>query len=204
MSTASYVLGMKKNSASRAGELAAKKQPSPPKSAPGFLLLDSLLSPISFNAEAVQILGYPDETTSPAPPDSLLSERIRSILASRDSSEEPSFVTEFHSGRRRYFCRVFRIDANAKEPSQPRLAVLLERGPSGLILLSRVSEQFSLTRREREVLEYLLQGMSGREIASRMNVSPSTVKAFLRLVMIKTKASSRSAILGKIIMSQTE
>jgi DNA-binding CsgD family transcriptional regulator len=200
MTIASHVT-MKQISASRANEPAAKKEASPPRSAPGFLLLDSLLNPVSFNGEAVQILSYPDTITTPGPPDGLLAERIRSVLMTAGSSDEPSFVREFQSGRRRYFCRVFHMDSNAKEPSQPRIAVLLERGPSALILLSKASEQFSLTRREREVLEYLLQGMSSREIANRMNVSPSTVKAFLRLIMIKTKVSSRSAILGKIIMS---
>lgn len=203
MTTASLVLSMKKIPASKANDLTANEQPSPLRSAPGFLLLDPLLNPVLFNAEAVQILSYPDKITNPGPPNGLLSEKIQSVLMTAGSSDEPCFVSEFHSGRRRYFCRVFRIDSNPREPSQRRLAVLLERGPSALTLLSKASEQFNLTRREQEVLEYLLRGMGSREIANRMNVSPSTVKAFLRLIMIKTKASSRSAILGKLIMSQT-
>jgi len=35
-----------------------------------------------------------------------------------------------------------------------------------------------------------------------MKVSTNTVKTFLRLTMIKTRVSSRSAMIGKIIMSQ--
>jgi two-component system nitrate/nitrite response regulator NarL len=66
--------------------------------------------------------------------------------------------------------------------------------------LSQVSQQFNLTQRERESLQYLLQGLSSKEIANRMNISPNTVKAFLRLIMIKTGASSRSAVMGKVIM----
>jgi two-component system nitrate/nitrite response regulator NarL len=68
--------------------------------------------------------------------------------------------------------------------------------------LSQVSQQFNLTQRERESLEYLLQGLSSKEIANRMNISPNTVKAFLRLIMIKTGVSSRSAVVGKVIMIQ--
>jgi len=78
----------------------------------------------------------------------------------------------------------------------------LERGPSGLIPMSKITEQCNLTRREREVLEYLLHGMSSREIASRMNLSPSTVKAFLRLIMLKMGVSSRSAIIVKVLMTE--
>ena len=81
------------------------------------------------------------------------------------------------------------------------IAVLLERPPYGVIPLSPVSEQFNLTRREREALESLLQGLSNKEIASRMNVSPNTVKAFLRLIMLKMEVTSRAAIVAKIMMS---
>jgi DNA-binding CsgD family transcriptional regulator len=174
----------------------------PPRSAAGFLLTDSLLNPISFNAEAIQILNYPEKFANLAHSELFLAEKIRSTLISRQSSGEWAFVTEFQSGKRRYFCRTFLVDSGAKEPFQPSIAILLERGPAALVPLSRVCEQFKLTRREREVLEYLLQGMSSKVIANRMNLSPSTVKAFLRLIMIKTGASSRSAMVGKILMTQ--
>jgi DNA-binding CsgD family transcriptional regulator len=52
------------------------------------------------------------------------------------------------------------------------------------------------------VLVHLLQGIRNKEIANRMNISPHTVRAFLRLIMIKTGVSSRSAIVGKIMMTQ--
>jgi DNA-binding CsgD family transcriptional regulator len=68
--------------------------------------------------------------------------------------------------------------------------------------LSQVCQQFNLTQREQEVLVHLLQGIRNKEIANRMNVSPNTVRAFLRLIMIKTGVSSRSAIVGKILTIQ--
>jgi DNA-binding CsgD family transcriptional regulator len=77
----------------------------------------------------------------------------------------------------------------------------LERGPCGLVPLSQVYHQFNLTQRDQEVLLHLLQGRN-KEIANRMNINPNTVRAFLRLIMIKTGVSSRSAIVGKIIMTQ--
>jgi DNA-binding CsgD family transcriptional regulator len=174
----------------------------PPRSVAGFLLTDSLLNPMSFNAESIQILNYPEKLANLARSELFLAEKIRSTLISRQSSGEAAFVTEFQSGRRRYFCRAFLVDSTAKEPFQPSIAILLERGPAALVPLSRVCQQFKLTRREREVLEYLLQGMSSKVIANRMNLSPSTVKSFLRLIMIKTGASSRSAMVGKILMTQ--
>jgi DNA-binding CsgD family transcriptional regulator len=183
--------------------LTAKVTPS--RSIAGFLLTDFFLNPISFNAEAIQILSYPDKLADLARSELFLAEKIRSTLISPRPSVEPPFVSvvsEFRSGRRRYLCRAFVVDSGAKEPFRPSMAILLERGPSGLVPLSRVCQQFKLTQREREVLEFLLQGMSSKVIASRMNLSPSTVKAFLRLIMIKTGSSSRSAMVGKILMTQ--
>jgi two-component system nitrate/nitrite response regulator NarL len=94
------------------------------------------------------------------------------------------------------------VDSNPKDSCHPSIAVLLERGPSNLILLSQVSQQFHLTQRERETLEYLLQGLSTKEIANRMNISTNTVKVFLRLIMTKLGVCTRSAIAVKLIMSQ--
>lgn len=180
-----------------------KENASAPKSAAGFLLMDSSLNVISFNAEAAQILGYPDNARNLATSKVLLTEKIRSSLVIRPSAGESVFTDEFRSGRRRYFCRPILLDSQPKETPHASKAVLLERGPSGWISLPKVTEQFDLTRREREVLQYLLQGMSTTEIASRMKLSRSTVKAFLRLIMIKMRVPSRSAIIVKILMTKT-
>jgi DNA-binding NarL/FixJ family response regulator len=47
----------------------------------------------------------------------------------------------------------------------------------------------------------LLQGLSDKEIAERMKVSPNTVKAFLRLIMLKMEVTSRAEIVAKIMMT---
>ncbi len=176
----------------------------PPKFAVGFLLMDSSLNLISSNVEATQILSYPDKLRNLKRQELFVTGKIRSTLMSQEPLGESPFVAEFRSGRRRYFCRAFRIDSQARNPARPRIAVLLERGPSGLVPLSQVSQQFNLTRRERQALEYLLQSLSSKEIANRMNVSPNTVKAFLRLIMTKMGVSSRSEVMRKIIMTQPQ
>jgi DNA-binding CsgD family transcriptional regulator len=160
------------------------------------------MRPISFNAEAVQVLSYPDKPESVRRPDVFLDGKVRSRLMREQPAAEGPLVAEFRSGRRRYLCRAFLVHAHTNGSTHPCIAVLLERNPSGLIPLSQVSKQFNLTRRERDALEYLLQGLSSKEIAHRMNVSPNTVKAFLRLVMIKMGVSSRSAIMAKILTTK--
>jgi DNA-binding CsgD family transcriptional regulator len=182
--------------------LATKKEVSTSKSAAGLLLLDSSLGPVWFNREAVQILSYPDMVESLTSSEFSLTETIRSRLITTSSAGESVFVKELRSGKRRYSCRAFPIDLHAEELCGPATAVLLERAPSEPVPLSQVCQQFNLTQREQEVLVHLLQGIRNKEIADRMNISSNTVRAFLRLIMIKTGVSSRSAIVGKILTTQ--
>ena len=93
--------------------------------------------------------------------------------------------------------RVFALKSN-QDHLGPTMAVLLERKREHLDLL-RAAREFHLTKREKEALELLMQGFTAKQIASRMDISPNTAKAFLRSVMFKTGASDRSGILAKIL-----
>ena len=168
--------------------------------------MNASLYPLSFNPEAMRILCYPNDTTKVTNGrqlEAFLAERIRSGLIKHEASGEYAFVTEFSSGKRSYHCRAFPLDYHSKGPSHPIMALLLERRSSGSVQVSQVSEQFNLTGREREALGHLLQGLTSKEIASRMNISPNTVKAFLRLVMIKMGVSTRCGIVGKTVAAIT-
>jgi DNA-binding CsgD family transcriptional regulator len=165
----------------------------------GLLLMDSSLSPISCNDETIRILSYP------APPehirrlDVFLTDTIRARLLDRQFPQHARFVTEFVSGKRRYRCWVFHLDRHLKGSSQPALELLLERSSSGLLFLLRMAQLFNFSQREKQAVELLLLGLSNKEIANRMNISPNTVNTFFRLIMIKMGVSSRSGILARMI-----
>jgi DNA-binding CsgD family transcriptional regulator len=76
---------------------------------------------------------------------------------------------------------------------------VLERKSNEAIMIADISARFGLTTRERETVQFLLEGFTSKEIASRMNISPNTVKAFIRMVMVKTGVSTRSGIIGRIV-----
>ena len=78
------------------------------------------------------------------------------------------------------------------------MAIILERNATGSVVLGEAAKQFELTEREQETVQMLLQGLTSKEIAARMGISPNTVKAFLRLVMVKMGVSTRSGIVGRI------
>lgn len=168
----------------------------------GFLLLDSSFHPIASNAEAVQILSYPSKPDRIKQLNLFISDRIRTALIDHKSPEGFGLMKEYQSGRRRYVCRKFEIDCNVRYSPQPAVAVLLERNATADIAMEDVCRQFDLTHRERETVELLLQGLTSKEIATRMAISPNTVKAFLRLVMVKMSVSTRSGIAGRIAGSR--
>jgi len=82
------------------------------------------------------------------------------------------------------------------------IALLLERQPSTLLSLKRRTwDEFKLTQRERQTIELLLKGMTNKEIALSMNISPTTVKTYLRQIMTKMRVPTRAAIVGKILVT---
>ena len=48
-------------------------------------------------------------------------------------------------------------------------------------------------------MSHLLQGLTSKEIAREMDISPYTVKTYVRLVMIKMGVTTRSGIVGKLV-----
>ena len=166
-------------------------------SSEGFLLLDSSMNPTFVNPVATQILVYPEKPEAQKNLSSYLASRIRSTLFSQPSPTGPALVPRFQSGRRTYWCRSFQVNSMANGHSQASLAVLLERTLARSASLAQMSERFHLTTREQEVAQFLLQGLTSKEIGMRMQISPNTVKAFLRLIMVKMNVSTRSGIVGK-------
>jgi DNA-binding CsgD family transcriptional regulator len=165
----------------------------------GFLLLDVSLNPIAFNSEAVRILAYPVKPERVKRPATFLADKVRSELVSHGTSADLAFAKVYKSGNRRYTCRSFRLDCNDQGKSRLWIALLLERYSAGTLAVTELGKQFDLTAREQETVEFLLQGLTSKEIAIRMHISPNTVKAFLRLVMLKMDVSTRSGIVGKMV-----
>ena len=179
-------------------------------SLPGFMLLDGSLNLVGFNSEAIAILSYPTKPDQIKQQAVFLADKVRSSLlathalgqGTNNRGSEFNFVREYKSGKRRYICRAFRLDSGERTKSGISVALLLERHSSDEIALHDLSKQFDLTHRELETVTLLMEGLTSKEIANRMKISPNTVKAFLRLVMVKMAVSTRSGIVGKIVSTK--
>jgi DNA-binding CsgD family transcriptional regulator len=163
------------------------------------MLLDSSLVPIYGNQDAVRILSYPRVPKTARAAAHVIKKRLRSLLRDHFPSRGNPLLVELSSDKRRYLMRAFYLDPYGRDPSQATYGLLIERRHHPMLDLAQVSQQYGLTGRERETMRLLLGGLTSKEIASRMRISPNTVKVFLRLIMLKMGVTTRAGIIGKIV-----
>jgi DNA-binding CsgD family transcriptional regulator len=170
----------------------------------GFMLLDASLKILSANSEAIRILAYPGTPTAQQALHGYATNNIAvQLLNSRAFPAQPA-ITELSLGRRRYLWRVFALDHESggfftTAAFQPSLAIMIERANRAFAELTQVSDDYQLTPREREAMELLLHGLTSKQIAERMRVSPNTVKAFLHSIMLKMNVRTRAGIVARTL-----
>ncbi len=82
-------------------------------------------------------------------------------------------------------------------PSGTCIAVSLERLQSRDPLRS-AAHRYHLSKREREVLELMLEGLEAREIGERLNIAESTVCEYFKHLYAKIGVNKRSAMLARV------
>ena len=163
----------------------------------GMVLLDLSLNPIAFDSGAAAILHDPQERNGDQQ-FSLPKEVLETIR--NHNPNELSFVkTHFQLGKREYSCRAYLLESHIGTSTLPILALHLERDSSYNDALNEVITAYHLTSREQEALRGISIGLTSKELAERMNISPNTVKAFLRLIMIKMGVTTRAGIVAKLL-----
>ena len=177
----------------------------------GIILLEGDFQLITFNLAALQILAFPTSTDRILQPEAFLQDRIKKRLLKQPSNgngnhlahSNSQLVKEYKSGGRQYTCNVFHMSASANGTvsgkSTSRITIVLERQVSFEDVLENSLNRYDLTRREAETVRHLVSGLTSKEIADQMRVSPNTVKSFLRIVMVKMRCTTRTGIVGKII-----
>ncbi len=167
----------------------------------GLVVVDSSLNLMATNAEAIKILTFPALPEKISHLDRWLTNKVRSDLVAPSQPKPVAFVSEYRSAKRLYLCRSFPLNTTSttRTSSCPAIVLLMERKGSGAVTTADLCERFGLTPREQQTVQALLQGLTSKEIAERMKISPNTVKAFIRLVMVKMNVSTRSGIIGKLL-----
>jgi DNA-binding CsgD family transcriptional regulator len=162
----------------------------------GIVILDGSLSPIALDAGAEAILEHLNSERGGSR-NSVLPPVILQLLDSRSGRDPDAPHMHVSAGGHEYTCRAFAM--KPRTGAQPMLALYLRREVSVADALDQVAAEYRLTDREREALIGISMGLTSKELAVRMNISPNTVKAFLRLIMIKMGTSTRAGIVAKVL-----
>jgi DNA-binding CsgD family transcriptional regulator len=166
----------------------------------GLVLLNMALQAIAADRGAVDIFRRHNLTSGSADhkivqvPEDILAAIKNTIKADRPSSSFSIAV-----GESRYRCRTYVIQSESISLKGGMVALHLDAETDTRDPLSAVMAAYHLTEREGEALRGIALGLSTKEMADRMRISPNTVKSFVRLIMIKLNVTSRAAIMVKLL-----
>lgn len=154
----------------------------------GVVLADLSLRLIAVDRGAAAILnGRPGSAV-------VIPKEIQDGIRRRKPGDRSPVKVFFRLGEHEYVCRSYLVDS-----PKPVFVLHVERNPSARDAVTDITAAYHLTNREREALEGIALGLSSKELAERMKISPNTVKAFLRLIMIKMGVTTRAAIVAKLL-----
>ena len=171
----------------------------PPIPEVGLVLMDETLRVVGCDRGAAAILKFtsdPDETGRRIPAEILES------IQSRTRAGVPYSKMRFPTASGEYVCRSYLVESEDGLLSGRLVALHLERASMGDLAIRDISNRYHLSEREEETLKGVLMGLSTKEVADQMAISPNTVKAYIRLIMIKLGVTTRWGIIAKVIGSR--
>jgi len=167
----------------------------------GVVLLDSNYRVLAYDGGAASILqesmhaGGGGESTLHVP------QKLLDIMREPHWGDANAGKLRIEVGEHIYSCRIH--VARSRSDSLPGAVTVLYLTREANIndAVSIISTEYRLTVREQQALRGVLTGLTSKQVAAQMNISPNTVKAFLRLIMGKMGVSSRTGIVAKLFDS---
>jgi DNA-binding CsgD family transcriptional regulator len=165
----------------------------------GIVMIDFSLNIIAADRGATAILYDPNRPLNEQGRVSWLSLTTLETIRDRQVKDSCPSKVGFRVGKHLYSCRTYLIEPKNGLLTRPLLALHLTRESHVQDALHQVAIEYHLTDREQEALVGISMGLTSKELADQMSISPNTVKAFTRLIMLKMGVSTRTGILGKVL-----
>jgi DNA-binding CsgD family transcriptional regulator len=182
----------------RAGILAASTELADVADAPGLLVVapdGSLLSITETGERWLEELGHPEPRRSTLPVEvQTLAARLRSPDLS--PAGLPRLRVRTRAGR----WAVLHA-SRMTTPDTDAIAVIIE-APSPAELAPILMMAYGLTRQEQVLTGLVCRGLSTREIANRLHITPNTIQDHLKSIFDKTGVSSRRELVASILQEQ--
>ena len=164
----------------------------------GLVLIDLSLKSVAFDRGAALLLGYASSKPGIKGEPSLPKE-ILDMIRGRKPADLSAAKTYFRVGESEYVCRVHVMELPNRLWKEPLLALYLEKAAFVNGAVYDVATRYHLTVREAEILRGISTGLAPKEVAKRLNISPNTVKSFLRLIMTKMGVTTRAEMFAMIL-----
>lgn len=165
----------------------------------GSILVDLSFRPLAADRGAQTLINTLGSRTESRESTRSLPKDLLQVLQDLSPAELTDAEARFQIGTIGYLCRVTVMNPCTGTSNQPLLALNIQKHPDRNRAIHEIADTFDLTEREHEALINIASGLSAKEIAERMKISPNTVKAFLRLIMIKMGVTRRAGILSKVL-----
>jgi DNA-binding CsgD family transcriptional regulator len=161
--------------------------------------MDEALRVVGCDLGAAAILNIADHTDAAR---RSIPAEILEAIQSRRRAGVPYSKMRFPTSSGEYVCRSYLVESEDGVLSGRLVALHLERASMGDLAVRDISAKYHLSEREEETLKGVLIGLSTKEVADQMHISPNTVKAYMRLIMIKLGVSTRWGIIAKVVGSR--
>jgi DNA-binding CsgD family transcriptional regulator len=175
----------------------------------GFLMLSSAMHVLHWDRRAWELCrniatpatGDAVAGALPMPITDFAQEIVKMMEIRRDSKDWEQFQVRrvIKNGQDSIFLSGIGLPAPGGLDASRVLIILEQITQRQGFSLERAKEQFHFTGREIVVIEHLMKGWTNKEIANAITISELTVKEHIKHIMDKTRTSTRTGILMKIL-----
>lgn len=171
----------------------------------GLILIEGSGSTIAADRGAANILRYLSDGTGTPKGAIIVGEDTLQMLYEGDGAADPILLKRVRVGVGEFTCRAYILEKQERGAVAPErlVAVLLERVCEAPRAIKELAAEYHLTKREQQALRGIASGISSKTLAARMNITPSTLRAFLQLIKVKMGVSTRAGIMAKILEKTT-
>jgi DNA-binding CsgD family transcriptional regulator len=182
--------------------------PTPFTHAPGLLVLTPSLHVVYMNESASRIMTCLHQSQHERFATDVLPGQVTALckqaamashtLDGAKVCERHEYGTVVYSNNRPIRFHVFMVSTGAVGKMDYLFVVLMEQiGPA--LVLSTSGNQVRISQREASIVEFLMEGLTNKEIGVRLGISAFTVKDHLKRLMMKTKTSTRTGLIVRMV-----
>ncbi|MCX8030969.1 MAG: LuxR C-terminal-related transcriptional regulator [Thermodesulfovibrionales bacterium] len=111
----------------------------------------------------------------------------------------PINIDLIQSYRRKYLVKALLLFNYNFDKNPKSCLFILERVSTINVNLIKLIREYRLTKREQDILHFLIEGFSNKQIAYELKLSLNTIKTYVKILMNKFNVCSRASIVAEII-----